>query len=265
MKVYISADIEGVTGTTHWDETTKDKADYAEFRDQMTAEVAAACEGTLSAGAAEVWVKDAHDSGRNIVAAKLPRPVRLARGWSGHPLAMAQALNESFDAMLMIGYHARAGSDGSPLAHTMTGEAARVRINDRDASEFLIHAYAAAWAGVPVAFVSGDASLCAEAQSLNPHIATVAVKQGVGNMTVSIHPHLAVEQIRDGVRAALEGDLTACLVPLPDHFAIEIRYRAHAKAYPASFYPGARLTDSHTVAFEADDYFEVLRFFLFVL
>jgi D-amino peptidase len=140
-----------------------------------------------------------------------------------------------------------------------------VRINDRDASEFLIHAYAAAWAGVPVAFVSGDAGLCAEAQSLNPHIATVAVKQGVGNMTVSIHPHLAVEQIRDGVRAALEGDLSTCLVPLPDHFAIEIRYRAHTKAYSMSFYPGARLTDSHTVEFEADDYFEVLRFFLFVL
>ena len=59
MKVYISADIEGVTGAAHWDETNKTHADCGEFREQMTAEVAAACEGALAAGADEVWVKDA--------------------------------------------------------------------------------------------------------------------------------------------------------------------------------------------------------------
>ncbi len=60
MKIYITADIEGITGAAHWDETDKKNADYGEFREQMTAEVAAACEGALNAGAAEVWVKDAH-------------------------------------------------------------------------------------------------------------------------------------------------------------------------------------------------------------
>jgi D-amino peptidase len=82
MKVYISADSEGITGTIHWDETENDKPDYSEFRQQMTAEVAAACEGAFEAGASEV-VKDAHGSGRNIIAAKLPLQTRLLRGWSG--------------------------------------------------------------------------------------------------------------------------------------------------------------------------------------
>ena len=56
MKVVISADIEGITGTSHWDGTDSKSSDYAEFRDQMTAEVNAACEGALQAGATEIWV-----------------------------------------------------------------------------------------------------------------------------------------------------------------------------------------------------------------
>ena len=72
MKIFISADIEGVTGAADWNETDKAHADYSEFREQMTAEVVAACEGAIKAGAQEVWVRDAHDSARNIIAAKLP-------------------------------------------------------------------------------------------------------------------------------------------------------------------------------------------------
>ena len=76
MKVFISADIEGVTGILHWDETARTHADFTEFRDRMTQEVSAACEGAFEAGATEVWIKDAHGSGRNLIADRvlgLPR------------------------------------------------------------------------------------------------------------------------------------------------------------------------------------------------
>lgn len=263
MKIYITADIEGITGATHWDETDHKNADYAGFREQMTAEVAAACEGALNAGATEVWVKDAHGWARNIIPARLPREVRLVREWSGHPFGMMQELDETFHAALAIGYHARAGSDGSPLAHTMTGNMIYFKINDQYASEFMVSAYTAGLVGVPVVFLSGDAALCQEAQAFIPGLSTVAVKHGVGNTTVSIHPHLAVERIRAGVEAALKADVSRCRVPMPNHFSVELRYRNHADAYRASFFPGVRLMGPHTVGFEADDYFEVLRFFLF--
>ena len=68
MKIYISADIEGVCGTTHWDECEADKTDYSEFKKQMTKEVAAACSGAIAAGAKEIVVQDAHASARNIIA-----------------------------------------------------------------------------------------------------------------------------------------------------------------------------------------------------
>ena len=119
MKVYISVDIEGVAGITHWDEATIGKPGYETFREQMTAEAAAACEGALAAGATGLLVKDAHSSGRNILPACLPESVQLIRSWSGDPLCMVEELDESFDAVAMVGYHSGAGFGGNPLAHVL--------------------------------------------------------------------------------------------------------------------------------------------------
>jgi D-amino peptidase len=107
--------------------------------------------------------------------------------------------------------------------------------------------------------------LCEEVNSFNPHILTVPVKHGTGNSTVSIHPHLAVEKIREGAQKALEGDLSKCKIDFPEHFSVAITFKDHAKAYHASFYPGARLKEPHTIQFETDDYFEVLRLIAFVV
>jgi D-amino peptidase len=263
MKVFISADIEGVTGATDWNETDKAHADYAEFREQMTAEVAAACEGALAAGATDIVVKDAHASARNLIAARLPREARLIRSWTRDPYSMMAGLDATFDAALMTGYHSRAGSDASPLAHTITGRVIYLKINDRDAPEFLINAYTAGWLGVPVVFLCGDAGICQDAASILPALTTVAVKEGSGDATSSIHPALAVERIREGVAAALKGDLAACRLPMPPHFTTEIRFSKHANARQAAYFPGAHLAEPHVVQYEADDYFEILRFFMF--
>ena len=263
MKIYISADIEGVTGVTHWDETELGKGDYGPFREQMTAEVAAACEGALEAGATEIWVKDAHDSARKIIASKLHHEAKLIRGWSGHPFIMVQELDDTFQGLVLIGYHSRGGAGTSPLAHTMTGSITRMSINERPASEFLIHTYAAAYVNVPVAFVSGDKGLCAEITQFNPHIGTLAVKEGIGNSTVSIHPDLATAGIREGVSKALKGDLSLCRVKLPAHFSVEIQFRRAYDAYHFGFFPGAMQKDDVTVRFENDSYYEVMRFLLF--
>ena len=166
--------------------------------------------------------------------------------------------------MMMIGYHSRAGSDTNPLAHTISGSPSHIKINDDYASEFLLHVYAAALVRVPVVFLSGDAGLCSEAESLIPGVGTVAVKQGIGNATISIHPHLALEKIRQGAQKALEDDAASC-IEMPDRFSVEIRYKDHAKAYQSSFYPGASLKEPHTIQYETDDYFEVLRLLSFVI
>ena len=107
MKIYISADMEGITGVCHWDEVDHDKPSYSYFQEQMSREVAAACEGAILAGANEIFVKDAHYSARNIIPSYLPKNVKIIRGWSGHPSSMVQELNSKFDALLMVGYHSK--------------------------------------------------------------------------------------------------------------------------------------------------------------
>ena len=264
MKVYISADIEGTTGVTHWDETELGKGEYEPAREQMTAEVVAACEGALQAGATEIWIKDAHDSARNIIASRLPREARLIRGWSGHPFMMMQELDSTFQSLILVGYHSRMGSGGNPLSHTMSGNVTWLKINDSYASEFSLSAYTAALVKVPLAFVSGDKGLCDEVVQFNPHITTVAVKEGVGSSTINIHPDLAVEQIRSEVAKAVTS-AQKCLMLLPGRFTVEVRFRRPERAYQYGFFPGARQTDSTTVQFDHDDFFEVMRFLLFVL
>jgi len=264
MKVYISADIEGVTGVTHWDETEAGKAEYGPACEQMTAEVAAACEGARQAGAGELWVKDAHDTARNLIAARLPQQARLIRGWSMHPFTMLQELDGSFDALALVGYHTRAAGAGNPLAHTMTGHIAWLKINGEYASEFTLAAYTAGLVKVPLVFISGDRELCQAATAFLPGIQTVAVKEGIGNSSINIHPHLAVERIREGVAQGLK-NRAACQVAMPPSFAVEIEYRYARLAYHIGFYPGARQTSPISVRFEHPDYFEVLRFLLFAL
>lgn len=266
MKVYISADIEGITGVTSWSETNKDNPDYSIFVRQMEKEVVAACKGAQNAGAKEIWVKDAHDSGRNIDPSVLPRNTKLIRGWSGHPFSMIQELDESFDALVFIGYHACGGSSDNPLSHSMNStDVKHIKINGMYASEFLIHAYAAATEGVPVVFVSGDKGLCDEINDINENIGILAVKEGIGNSTISIHNDLAIELTEKKVEKALKGNLSLCQIKLPDSFEVEILYSKHIRAYKASFYPGMEQLDNSKVLFKTNDYFEVLRMMAFVV
>ena len=265
MKVFISADIEGITDVTHWDETELDKGEFYAAREQMTAEVVAACEGALEVGASEIWVKDSHDSGRNILAPKLPREVRFIREWSGHPYVTLQELDETFQAILLIGYHSHAGTNTSPLAHSYSGNIHQMFLNDLLVSEFLIDGYTGAMLNVPVVFLSGDKGICQEAQRFNPNIQTVAVKEGVGGSTINIHPGAAVELIKAGVTKALQSDLGRCRVPLPKHFKLDVEFRHHTRAYKFGFYPGVKQTGPRTVVLETGEYFDLLRFLLFAM
>jgi D-amino peptidase len=259
MKVYISADIEGTAGITNWEEADKTHPTYQEFRERMTDEVVAACDGAIEAGAKEIVIKDAHGSGRNIIAARLPDCAKLIRGWSGHPFCMVQELDQNFDALLFVGYHAKAGSDDNPMAHTLRLRVAHLKINGEIASEFHMHAWAAATVNVPSVFLSGDEGICTDAPRIAPGIVTVPVSRGIGPSTMSVAPSLGRKQIQAGVAKALRDDLGARRIDLPKHFTLEIKYTTPVDAYRASWYPGARLAEARIVQFEATDYFEILR------
>ncbi|MGM9987823.1 MAG: M55 family metallopeptidase [Bacillaceae bacterium] len=263
MKIYISVDIEGIAGTTHWNETEKNLSDWSPFAKQMTDELLAAIKGAKKAGATEIIVKDAHDSGRNIDISRLPEKVKLIRGWSGDPLCMITGLDESYDAVLFIGYHSAGGKEGNPLAHTLS-TVGDIKINGEYASEFLIHTYAAALFNVPVAFISGDNSLMNEVREVNEYITTLPTKEGIGAATINKSPNQVIRQTKELVYKALSGDLTKNKVEIPEKFEVEIIYKDQGKAYRNAYYPGAILQSPKTVRYEETNYYEVLRMLNFL-
>ena len=264
MKVFISSDIEGVCGIADWDEAHKSHPDYAALAKQMTRETAAACEGALAAGATEVWVKDGHGTGRNIDITGLPSRARLIRGWSGHPLSMMQEIEQGFDAVLMIGYHSRAGAETNPLAHTKTLHLDKVLINKRPASEFLINSMSAGMFKTPVVFISGDQGICQEAADIIPKINFVHTFQGQGGSSICRHPEKVLNEIKMQVKNALSQNISECILTLPEKYELEVRFRHVQKALKASFYPGMKRLGPFTVGMETNDFMSVLSALSFI-
>jgi D-amino peptidase len=265
VKVFVSVDIEGVVGPTAWNEARWGDPEYRPHRDQMAREARAACEAALDAGATEILVKDAHGGARNLLPADLPRPARLVRGYNGHPFAMVQGLDETFDAVAFVGFHAAGGEAGNPLAHTISSRRLhRVRVDGEVMSETRLHAWAAGSVGVPVVAVCGDAALCAEVDGYGAGIRTVAVRDGEGASSTGLHPDEAVERIRSTVADALRADPRPTPLTPPGRCRLEIEYVDQAAAYARAWYPGAELVAPRVVALDVDGWFEALRALVFL-
>ena len=265
MRVFISADIEGTAFTTVWDETQKGQTDYYPAAQQMTAEVKAACEGAIAAGADYILIKDAHGKGINIDINQLPECATLIRNWSGHPLSMAYGCDETFDAAMFIGYHSAAGRNGNPLSHTFTTKTTCVKLNGMVCSEFLLYSWACAMRGVPTVMLAGDQMLVDDSQELHPALHTVAVKDGFGGSTRCLNPALACRKIKEQAEAALKEDLSKAGVTLPGEFKFEVSFKEHRDAVRRSFFPGCRLEGDRTVVLETHDFMDVLRAVQFIL
>ena len=265
MKLYLSADMEGTAGIISWSEATADHPRYPYFQEQMSREVAAACEGALAAGATEILVKDAHDSACNIIPSLLPENVKLFRGWDNSPEMMMAELDASFDGVLFTGYHAAANSVSNPLSHTMSLSVQSITCNGRLMAEFDINALIAAQHGVPVFFLSGDKGLCQTAKETIPQLHTVAANEGFGSGAITLQPAFAVSQIRKTVQQALQTPIKDCLYPIPPYYKIEVCFKEHTQASKALNYPGVKRSDAKTVRLESDNLTDILRAFFWIL
>ncbi|MGN0158585.1 MAG: M55 family metallopeptidase [Brotaphodocola sp.] len=269
MKLFISADIEGCAGTTMSYETHKNEPAYQQFAKQMTEEVAAVCEAALAAGVDEIVVKDGHGDAGNIDITRMPEGVTLIRGKSGHPINMMYGLDETFDAVMFIGYHAPAGDPGSPLSHTSTGASNYILLNGARMSEFMLNTYTAAMFGVPVIFLSGDARICELSHEMVPGIRTVATKHGVGGCAYNVAPKTVIRNLREAVTEVLSGDLqsrlNACRMELPDRFTYEVNFKDLKKAYQMSFYPGMETVNERTIRLESTEWMNIVTAHSFVV
>jgi D-amino peptidase len=260
MKVLVSVDIEGVAGVVDSDETHPGRPEYEWARRLMAAEANAAVGGILSARPdALVTVADGHGTYRNLLPELIDRRARLVRG-KPRPLAMMEGVDQGVDAALFIGYHGRAGSAPSVLAHTFGDGIADVRVNGVSVGEIGLNAVLAGHFGVPVLLVTGDESVRSEVAELLPDTAAVVVKRPIGFAAAdSLSPEEAQRLIAEAAAEAVaRSDAVApFLVEAP--VEVEIDLASPATVDRVATVPGLTLEQPQTCAYRADDALEAFR------
>jgi D-amino peptidase len=262
MRVYISVDMEGISGVVHEDQTDpiepRHAGEYNRFRRLMTNEANAAITGALDAGATSVLVNDSHWLMRNLLAEELHPAAELL---SGGPklLSMVEGIDAGFDAAMFIGYHARAGTARAIIDHTYTSRVYEVRINGQPVGELGLNAAIAGLHGVPVALVSGDQAIASEARLLlGEQVQTVVVKQSVGRFAArSLAPTVACQRIRTGAAAALRRKHIPFTFDSP--IGVEVDFVESHMADMAELVPGSQRVGGRTVRYGGSDYLEVFR------
>ena len=253
LRVFISADMEGLSGIAHSEMTSAAGAEYGRGRDLMMSDVNAAIQGALDAGATEILVNDSHGSMRNIRVEQLLPPARLI-SHNSKPFGMMQGIDSSFDAVFFIGYHARAGNPDGLMAHTGSGASIReIRVDGQPAGEGDMNALLAAHHGVPVALATGDEAFQKELGERLHDTEFVAVKRAIRRTTAElIHPQETARMIREAATRALESLPEPLPAPDPP-VAIEIQYTRPDLAEIASLLPQIERIAPDTVRFEAGD------------
>ncbi|MGE4490760.1 MAG: M55 family metallopeptidase [Kiritimatiellales bacterium] len=175
MKIMIRSDVEGVTGVTTYAEAEK-----SEFgRAMLMNDLMACIDGLLAGGATEIVVYDEHTDGRNVDMAALPKEVSVIRG-KPHYTPDWGGLDSSFDAMVIVGLHAKSGTPGAVLPHSYSRKNLDIRLNGRSFGEIGVEAAVAGDFDVPFWFITGDSAGMAEAESDIPGVRTVSVKKSFG-------------------------------------------------------------------------------------
>jgi D-amino peptidase len=246
MKVFISVDMEGVSGIVDWAQCIAERDDYALGRELLVGEVNAAIEGAVAAGATEILVNDAHSVMRNLPPGSLGGRAAYLSG-RFKPLYMMQGLDSSFDAIVFLGYHAAMATPGV-LSHTYNPRAiADVSLNGVTTGEAGLNALVAQHFGVPIAVITGDQYVGPEAQPFCPGVTSIQVKESVSRFAaLNQHPVTARELIRDGVQAALTaGDRAAPNIEMPA--TVRIRFSSPDMAEQATWVRGTSRLDTVTV------------------
>lgn len=262
MKVYLSVDMEGVTGLTDPEEMHAGKRGYERGCELMTADANAAIDGAFAAGATSVLVNDAHGSTKNLRIDLLDPRATLIRG-PGKSQRMAQGLDGTFGAACFVGYHARAGVPHGVLNHTWMGkEIQNVYLNGEVCGETRLVAACAGFHGVPVVLVTGDEAVGEEARELLGDVETVAVKKGIDKFSAELlPPSVAQEHIREATSRALGRltDFTPYGLAAP--YTLGVEWNSTAIAAAVSLIPGVKATGARETEFTTDDFRQIMALF----
>lgn len=258
MKVYLSVDMEGITGLPDYTYVSSNEKNYERGRLIMTHEANAVIEAAFEAGATEVLVNDSHSKMNNIVIEELHPDAMLITG-DVKPFSMVQGLDATFDAAIFLGYHARAGQKGV-MSHAMTWGVRNMWVDEEIVGELGFNAMVAGHFGVPVVMVGGDDCAAAEAKALISGVKTAAVKETISRSAVkSLTPVKARALLKETAADALK-DIQAKPLTASDAPVFKIEFTNYGMAEWANLMPGTEIEpDTCIVTFRAKNILEAYQ------
>lgn len=258
LKIFISVDMEGIGGIGTPKMTSGTGKDYALGRELMTAEVNTVVAAIFQHGPAEILVNDSHGDMQNLLHTRLDERVQYIQG-NTKPLGMVQGLDQSFDALIFLGYHARAGTEGGFLAHTGSGSVKGLWLNGVEVGEGGLNAHYAGAFGVPVILAAGDSTFTLQIREL-VDARTVATKVAIGSSVARLHhPEVVRERLRVTTLEALSGLQAARPVRVEEPVTVRMRFATTTRADILQAVPGMRRVDGTAVEYDARSMDEAYR------
>jgi D-amino peptidase len=265
MKIYISADMEGVVGVVSNEQLGPQGFEYARFREFMTQEVNAAIEGAMAAGATEIVVSDSHGNGQNLLIEKLPRNVLVVRSWP-RPLGMMQGVDETFAGAIFIGYHSATTNPEGVRAHTLSSaRLADVRLKGVSVSEAGLNAAIAGHFNVPIIMVSGDDVVVKETTALLGNIEGAVVKWANGfHSATTMTPEASYALIRQKAQQAVTRIREFKPYKLMAPIELDVRFKNYRPSEVLSYLSIVERTDAHSIRFVGKNMVEISKFLTFI-
>lgn len=262
MRVYISADMEGISGIVSDKQVTAGNSDYERARKLMTKEVNTMVDALFFRGANEIVVNDSHSSMDNILIEDFDKRAELISG-SPKPLGMMEGIDKTFDFCVFLGYHGRAGKKAAVMDHLYSSSAIfEARINGKAVSEAGLNGRLAGYFGVPVAVVTGDQNaICCSQKELNDHIG-IQVKEAIGRNSAKLIPFSkVVKKIRNGVEEFFNKKDTLQPTVEKGEINLEVEFNKTNMAEVAALIPGTETIDGRTLSYKSSDYLEIYKTF----
>ena len=266
MKIYISADMEGVVGVVTNEQLGPQGFEYQRFREFMTQEVNAAIEAAFEAGATEIVVSDSHGNGQNLLIEKLPKNILLVRSWP-RPLMMMQGIDETFAGAIFIGYHTGTTNPQGVRAHTISSaRLADVQLQGVSVSEAGINAAIAGHFSVPVIMVSGDDAVVKETTALLGDVEGATVKWASGfHSAKTLMPEVAYQLIREKEKKAIGRIRDFKPYKLKAPIRLDVRFKNYRPSEMLSYLSIVERTGAHSIKFTGKDMIEVSKFLEFIV
>lgn len=261
LKIYISADMEGVVGAVTGEQLGPGGFEYERFRQFMTDEVNAAIDAARAAGATEFLVSDSHGNGQNLLIEQMPDDVMIVRSWP-RPLGMMEGIDETFDGVIFTGYHASTANTRGVRAHTMSSaNITSLRLNGIEMTEGSMNAAIAGHFGVPIILVTGDDAAVAENQVIIGDIEGAIVKWSYGfHSARTLTPEAAYEEIRTRTASAISriDDFEPYVLETP--IELELSLKHYMPVETLSYLPNVEKVNSHTIRYIGEDMLDISKF-----